>query len=58
MKIMRMMKKMMVVVKVDWRMRGRAWTMKKGLRWTRMEREFPYTAISQGFSWVISKVRE
>ena len=32
--------------------------MKMGLRWTGVERVFPYTAVSQGFSWEISKVQE
>jgi hypothetical protein len=31
---------------------------KTGLRWTGVERVFPYTVVSQGFSWEISKVRE
>ena len=31
--------------------------MKKGLVWTRVKGVFPCTAVSQGFSWTISKVR-
>ena len=46
MKLTRMMKTMTVVVKVDFWMRWQAWTMKSGLWWTRMERVFPYTAVS------------
>ena len=32
--------------------------MKTGLRWTGVERVFPYRVVSQGFSWEISKVWE